>query len=195
MTSERNFRPTSLAPLSPESIVAGVYEVLQMEHGHDPGLTVTLVGGFSMFPLSSIARDSMLTDPRPPTVPVYVQFARPFAGCHVTPPSSDTSTLATLPAPASVAVPVTVSGLPRTSSTPGCGDVMVVVGGVVSVDSAAGARAASSDPGWEPMSARRLTIACCIRGSDVPRPYASVSRPYDQYTVPPPKTSAPLGAR
>ncbi len=55
-------------------------------------------------------------------------------GCQVVPPSVETSTPATTPPPASVAVPVMVTGAPSEKVAPGDGEVIVEVGGVVSVD-------------------------------------------------------------
>ena len=58
-----------------------------------------------------------------------------------------------------------------------------------------------SDPGWAPMSANRLTVACSMLGSGGLRwvggaiPGVQLARPQDHCTVPAPKTSAPLGAR
>ena len=50
------------------------------------------------------------------------------------------------------------------------------------------------------MSANRFTVACCMLTSDDSGPFVEtlswvVSRPQDHWTVPAPKTIAPLGAR
>ena len=42
---------------------------------------------------------------------------------------------------------------------------MVVVGAVVSVDAVAATRSPRRVEGWMPMSAKRFTVACCIRAS------------------------------
>ena len=55
-------------------------------------------------------------------------------GCQVVPPSVETSTPATTPPPASVAVPLMVTAEPSDKVAPDDGDVIVEVGGVVSVD-------------------------------------------------------------
>mgnify|MGYP006873515074 CR=1 FL=1 len=74
------------------------------------------------------------------------------------------STPATTP-PVSDAVPVTVTREPFGCAEPAAGLVMVTVGAVVSVDMVAAVRPDISVVGWAPMSASRLTCACCIRGS------------------------------
>jgi hypothetical protein len=51
-------------------------------------------------------------------------------GCHVDPPSVDTSTPATTPPPESVAVPLMVTVAPFAIAAPATGDVMVDVGAV-----------------------------------------------------------------
>ena len=66
-----------------------------------PKATVTcMVGcGDSMLPLSSVARLLMLNGPKAEGVHVYDQLLVPVAGCHVTPPSTETSIPATPPPP------------------------------------------------------------------------------------------------
>ena len=73
---------------------------------------------------------------------------------------------------------------------------MVEVGGVVSVEAVAGTKPGLERAGWTPMSANRLTVACCMSrsGAALPRSWW-LSRPQDHCTVPAPKTRAPLGAR
>jgi hypothetical protein len=56
----------------------------------------------------------------------------PVAALKVAPPSTDTSTLATVPPPASLAVPVMLTAVPINTDAPARGDVIVEVGGVVS---------------------------------------------------------------
>jgi hypothetical protein len=96
---------------------------------------------------------------------VKLQFPRPMAGCHVAPPSSETSTPPTTPPPASLAVPLTVTGLPPCRFAPAAGEVMVEVGGVWSVEAVAGVKPVCNVAGWTPMSANKLTVACCMLGS------------------------------
>jgi hypothetical protein len=113
------------------------------------------------------------------------------AGDQVWPPLVDTSTPATTPPPASVAVPV---------MTPPLFAVIVDVGGVASVGGQVTTRPGIRVAGCAPMSAKRLTVACCVSGSGAPLGPASlqafvVSSPHDHCTVPAPNTSAPLGAR
>ena len=128
----------------------------------------------------------------------------PVAGCHVVPPSVETSTPATTP-PTSLAVPEIVVLAPSWRLAPFAGEAMLAVGFVVSVDFVAVLRpsAGSSANGWTPMSANRLTVACCMFLSgglllglvaDASHAFVS-SRPQDHCTVPAPNTSAPLGAR
>ena len=56
-------------------------------------------------------------------------------GCHVEPPSVETSTPATTPPPESVAVPLIVTVLPFAIVAPEDGEVMAEVGAVVSAGS------------------------------------------------------------
>src|SRR5215475_7507010 len=116
------------------------------------------------------------------------------AGCQVVPPSVDTSTPATTPPPASLAVPLTVIAEPFGTVAPCAGDVIAEVGAVASADAVAAVRPGISVVGCAPMSANRFTVACCMAESvlfdDPP-----LSRPHDHCTVPAPNTSAPDGAR
>jgi hypothetical protein len=124
------------------------------------------------------------------------------AACHVEPPSVETSTPATTPPPVSVAVPVIVTALPSASLAPDAGEVIVEVGGVVSVDLLAGASSELSVEGCAPISARRLTVACSMLGSggfalgsvDWTSHALNFASPHDHCTVPAPNTRAPLGA-
>lgn len=119
----------------------------------------------------------------------------PVAGCQVSPPSVDTSTPATRP-PTSVAVPLTVTSDPLATEVAGAGEVIVALGAVVSVDAVGRTSPLISVAGCTPMSAKRLTVACCIRGSAGScGPSCSESRPQAHWIVPAPKTSAPLAAR
>src|SRR5215831_708440 len=95
-----------------------------------------------------------------PGVQLYDQDVVPVAGCHVAPLSVETSTPATTPPPASDAVPVIVTAVPLVSVVPALGDVIVEVGGVVSVEPVAATRPACLVVAWTPMSASRLRVAC-----------------------------------
>src|SRR5579864_2151725 len=77
-------------------------------------------------------------------------------GCQVAPPSVEISTPATTPPPASVAAPEMVMAAPSAKFEPGAGEVIVEVGGVVSVDGLATTSPGISAYGWAPMSAKRL---------------------------------------
>jgi len=61
-----------------------------------------------------------------------LQEVVPVAALKVAPPSTDTSTRATVPPPVSLAVPVMPTAVPVNISAPALGDVIVEVGGVVS---------------------------------------------------------------
>src|SRR6185436_13462233 len=92
---------------------------------HEPTVTVTPVLA-PRFALSSTARLRMPTiEPAAPGVQLYVHVWRPVAGCHVRPPSVETSTAPTMP-PMSVAVPVMVMGVPGVTCAPFAGAVMLV---------------------------------------------------------------------
>src|SRR4051794_7949691 len=137
----------------------------------------------------------------PWAIQLYVQDVVPVAGCQLAPLSVDTSTPATMP-PLSAAVPVTVTAVPSTTTAPATGLVIVEVGGVVSVLAATGCSVDISVVAWSPMSANRFTVACCITGSGASPTFGPllshalvVSSPHAHWTVPAPKTCAPLGAR
>ena len=119
----------------------------------------------------------------------------PVAGCHVDPPSVETSTPATRP-PMSDAVPVAVTEVPLAIAAPAAGDVIVVVGAVVSADFVAATRPLIRVDGCALMSASRLTVACCIRGSAAaPAPSCVWSRPHAHWMLPAENTRAPEAAR
>ena len=111
-TSLRNRTPSSTGFASGFEATAGAAAVVHMVHGQ---LVVTVTGtpddGASTLPLSSTALLFSVTVPTTLGVQEYVQEVVPVAGCHVEPPSTDTSTPATTP-PVSLAVPVTVTGTP-----------------------------------------------------------------------------------
>src|SRR5206468_3859163 len=111
------------------------------------------------------ARLLIVTEPRPVIVPLKLQLVVPVAFDQVAPPLSDTCTPETMPPPASAAVPLTVIADPDRKLAPAAGDVIVDVGGAVSVEAAAATRPPCSVAGWTPISAKRLIVACCIRTS------------------------------
>ena len=129
-----------------------------------------------------------------PGVKVYDHELRPVAGARGA-VVSGTSTAPTLPPPASVAVPLTVSGWPTETVAPSAGEEMFDVGAAVSLLAVAGARSDCSVAGCAPMSANRLTVAWRTASSAVldGPPEWLLSRPQDHCTVPAPKTRAPLG--
>jgi hypothetical protein len=95
-------------------------------------VTATCVGVACTFPLLSTARLLIVVAPATEGVHKKVQEVVPLAAAKVVPPSTDTSTLATVPPPVSLAVPVMVTVVPVNTVVPGAGDVIVEVGGVVS---------------------------------------------------------------
>src|SRR5262245_23666068 len=95
-------------------------------------LTLIAAGGFCTFPLSSTARLLIVTRPGVVSVLLKLQEVVPVAALKVAPPSTDTSTRATVPPPVSLAVPVMLTAVPVNISAPALGDVIVDVGGVVS---------------------------------------------------------------
>ncbi len=120
-----------------------------------------------------------------------------MARCQVWPLSTETSTPPTRPPPESIAVPATTAGSFTGIVVPAVGEVMLEVGGVVSVEAVAGVRPDCSVAGCTPMSANRFTVACRAASSAVslgPRSWFE-SSPQDHCTVPAPNTRAPLGAR
>ena len=201
---ERNFTPTSTGLTSVVSATrAGVAPGPQMLHGHvcgpEPTVTVTPGFGLSMFPLSSAARVRSVVVPDDPEVfHVYVHVPRPVAGCHVWPLSVDTSTPPTTPPPVSLAVPLIVTWLPGVIEAFGAGAVIVDVGAVESLETRRGrsSRSCSVD-GCTPMSANRLTVACCMPRRRRPRSRdrGSSRGPRTTAPCPAPNTSAPLGVR
>src|SRR5881628_3854626 len=99
-TSLLNLTPNSSALVSPTLGTLGATDALQIvEHGQVPAMTVTLTPllAVSTLPLSSIARLRIVAGPSTPKNPLNVHVDVPCAACHVTPPSSDTSTLAGTP--------------------------------------------------------------------------------------------------
>src|SRR3954453_14022309 len=163
-----------------------------MEHGQ---VTSTLMPapGCSRLPLSSTARTRMFAFGLPCTIQLYDHCDVPVAGCHFAPPFVETSTPATTPPPASVAVPDKLTRLPSCAAVGA--SVIVEVGAELSVEGEAGTTPWGGVAGCAPMSAKRLTVACCMfRPGAVPAGFQR-SSPQDHCTVPAPKTRAPLGTR
>src|SRR5438874_1865560 len=159
-------------------------------------LIATPADGFSMLPVSSYPRLLMVTVPLPDTTQLNDQLVAPVAGRQVAPLSTDTSTPDTIPPPESVAVPVIVTADPAVKFAPLAGDVIVDVGASASAETEAPISPACSVVGCTPMSAKRFTVACFMRRSTaVPARSCVASRPHAHWTVPAPKTSAPLGCR
>ena len=106
---------------------------MKIEQGHETE-TVLAALGVPMLPESSTARALIVVEGAPWAIHEYVHEEVPVAVCQVAPPSVETSTAATTPPPASVAVPEIVVELPSASPAPSDGEVTVALGSVVSVD-------------------------------------------------------------
>src|SRR5258705_1609566 len=136
-TSLLNFTPSSTALVSAAlgrtGTVDGFHRLVQ---GQLPAMiaTVTPLLATSGLPLSSNARLRIVVTPITPGDQSKLQIEVPSAPCHVAPPSTETSTLATTPPPLSVAVPVIVTRLPLSTCPPASGAVMTDVGATRSVD-------------------------------------------------------------
>jgi hypothetical protein len=195
-TSDVNFTPSSSAVLSALDGVAGVMPIPKIEQGHWTVVGSDLGGDWTL-PLSSVARTRMGCDPVPLIEPVYDQEVVPVARCQLSPPSRDTSTIATMPPPVSLAVPFTVRTVPLVWVVPEAGEVIATVGAVLSVDMVGATSPAMSVPGCAFMSANTFTVACCMsRLTAGPEPPSCVaSSPQDQRMVPAENTRAPLDAR
>src|SRR5690349_13228361 len=92
--------------------------------------TLTLISarGSCTFPLSSIARLLIVTGPGVVGVQVKLHAVVPVAALKVAPPSTETSTRATDPPPASLAVPLMVTVVPVSTVAPVVGEVIAEVG-------------------------------------------------------------------
>src|SRR4051812_30722590 len=98
--------------------------------------------------------------------------------------------------PESAAAPVTVTADPAVKLLPEAGEVIIEVGAVWSVAAVAATIPVWREPGCAPISANRLTVACCMGTLGVVDWLLWVpSRPQDHWIVPAPNTSAPLAAR
>src|SRR5262245_579039 len=96
-------------------------------------ITVICVGGSCTFLLSSVARLLIVTCPAVVRRHVKLHAVVPVAALKVAPPSTDTSTWATVPPPASLAVPVMLTVVPIGTPSPALGNVIVEIGGVPSL--------------------------------------------------------------
>src|SRR4029079_14078947 len=114
-TSEVNSTPSVTGAVSESATVPGTIDAGHTLQGHppppepDPTVIGMLAPGASRLPLSSTARLRIVVEKLPEGGHVEVQFARPLAGCHVAPLSTDSSTPPTTPPPVSAAVPVIVT--------------------------------------------------------------------------------------
>src|SRR4051812_21828317 len=89
-----------------------------------------------------------------------------------------------------------VTVVPGVTVVPAAGETIAADGAVVSVEAEAAVRLGSSEPGWARMSAKRFTVACCMRGSAVALSrWGLGSGPQDPRTAPAPKTTAPPPGR
>jgi hypothetical protein len=93
---------------------------------------VISVGGSCTFPLLSTARLLILTCPGVAGVKLKLHAVVPVAALKVAPPSTDTSTRATVPPPASLAVPVMLTAVPVDTVAPDAGEVIAEVGAILS---------------------------------------------------------------
>src|SRR4051812_11500483 len=115
--------------------MAGVCAMLKREHGHSAEtVTVTPPDGCSMLPLSSTARLVIAKAPAFSVIQENVQFSCPLARRHVVPPSSETSTAAIAPPPASEAVPEMVTAVSRGSDAAAAGEVITDDGASTSIE-------------------------------------------------------------
>ncbi len=171
VTSLLNFNPRLTGLGSSTSGTAGTVAGRHSDvHGQLPPSTVTVsvVPGFWMLPLSSIARTRIVVWPSAPGDHSKLHDVVPCAPRQVVPPSVETSTPATMPPPPSDAVPVIVTRSPLPTLVPPAGEVTSELGARVSDDFAVatsgldGSAPICSEPGCAPMSAKRLMVACCI---------------------------------
>src|SRR5262245_41472814 len=87
-------------------------------------VTVICAGGSCTFPLLSVARLLIVSCPGVVGVKLKLQSVVPVAALKLAPPSTDTSTLATVPPPSSLAVPVMLTVVPIGTPYPAVGDVI-----------------------------------------------------------------------
>ena len=126
-TSARNFTPISTAAVSESATTVGTVDGLQMLHGQSLGDSHGVAGrrGLEIGAVvdgPALEGDGALCARRSRR---YVHEVVPFARRHDVPPSTDTSTAATMPPPVSVDVPVMVTAWPAGTLAPDDGDVMV----------------------------------------------------------------------
>src|SRR5262245_25410580 len=94
-------------------------------------MMVISAGGFCMFPLLSTARLLIVVAPATEGVHIKPQSFVPVAGLKAAPPT-DTSTLTTVPPPASLAFPLMLTAVPINTIAPFVGIVIIEVGATVS---------------------------------------------------------------
>jgi len=91
-------------------------------------VTVISVGGSCTFPLLSTARLLIVAGPGVAGIHIKLHAVVPVAALKLAPPSTDTSTRASVPAPVTLAVPVMLTVVPADTAAPAVGDVIVEVG-------------------------------------------------------------------
>jgi hypothetical protein len=91
-------------------------------------VTVISAGGSCAFPLLSTARLLIVAGPGVVGVQLKLHAVVPVAALKVAPPSTDTSTRATVPPPVTLAVPVMLTVVPVDTVATAVGDVIVEVG-------------------------------------------------------------------
>jgi hypothetical protein len=91
-------------------------------------VTVISAGGSCAFPLLSTARLLIVAGPGVVGIHVKLHAVVPVAALKLAPPSTDTSTRATVPPPVTLAVPVMLTVVPVDTAAPAVGDVIVEVG-------------------------------------------------------------------
>src|SRR6476469_923318 len=126
-----NCTPSSTALVSAALGPAGTAPERQMlVHGHSFAALETTAPppAASRLPLSSIERLLIVADPGAPGVQSKLHRLVPVAAFQVAPPSTETSTPATMPPPWSTAVPVIVTRLPLATDPPLAGETTVDTG-------------------------------------------------------------------
>jgi hypothetical protein len=121
--------PVMLTAVPVDTVAPGAGEVIAEVGGVTSwAVTVISAGGSCVFPLLSTARLLIFTCPGMAGVKLKLHAVVPVAALKVAPPSTDTSTRATVPPPASLAVPVMLTAVPVDTVAPGAGEVIAEVG-------------------------------------------------------------------
>src|SRR4029077_15979556 len=126
-----NATPSSTALVSAALGTVGTADGRQMlVHGHSPWAidTVGPTPARPRVPVSAIARTLIVAAPGTPGVQPKLHNVVPVAAFHVVPPSTDTSTPATVPPPRSAEVPVIVIRTPLDTLLPVAGETIVDAG-------------------------------------------------------------------